>query len=173
MIIYLLICGLLMNCISSQYVKQKAETLLTQPYQPLPDIIHNIFPQINVLIPDYFLLICLCLIIYNIDSLVEFNRNLLSLAICTIIRSFSVFFTIMPTCMPKPTTKKNFYTRYFLSTHDLMFSGHSLFFIAIGNMLNNIFISIIGPLLLVISRQHYTIDICGSGLIYYYIWSKI
>ena len=37
----------------------------------------------------------------------------------------------------------------------------------------DILIAIIGPLLLVISRQHYTIDICGSGLIYYYIWSKI
>ena len=75
--------------------------------------------------------------------------------------------------MPKPDQNQNLYTQFFVSTHDLMFSGHSLFFIAIGSMLNNFFIQIIGPFLLVISRQHYTIDVCVSGLIYYYIYSKI
>ena len=50
---------------------------------------------------------------------------------------------------------------------DLMFSGHSLFFIASGNMLNNNYIKILGPFLLVVARYHYTIDVCVSGLVYF------
>ena len=65
------------------------------------------------------------------------------------------------------------YEEMFLSTHDLMFSGHSLFFIGIGNMLNNNFIKISGPLLLVVSRQHYTIDVCVSGLVYFDVFQYI
>ena len=75
--------------------------------------------------------------------------------------------------MPKPIPNSSIYTKIFVSTHDLMFSGHSLFFIPIGNMLNNFFIQIAGPFLLIISRQHYTIDVCVSGLIFSYIYSKI
>ena len=56
--------------------------------------------------------------------------------------------------MPKPIKTGNIYTKLFLSTHDLMFSGHSLFFISIGNMLNSHFIKVFGPFLLVIARQH-------------------
>jgi len=75
--------------------------------------------------------------------------------------------------MSKPKENKSIYESFFLSTHDLMFSGHSLFFIGIGNMLNIFLINYIGPFLLIISRQHYTIDVIVSGLVYYYIYSKI
>ena len=168
-----LILGFFFNSISSVYVRKRAELLLQNPYSPLPDLIHNNFPKIYKLTPDYFLLLCLSLAIFNYSSLINIEKNTLCVGICLIIRSFSVLLTIMPTCMPKPDQNQNLYTQFFVSTHDLMFSGHSLFFIAIGSMLNNFFIQIIGPFLLVISRQHYTIDVCVSGLIYYYIYSKI
>lgn len=168
-----LFIGFFLNSISSVCVRKRAERLLIHPYLPLPDLIHSYFPKINTFIPDYFLSWCISVSIYYYYSLINIEKNMLCVGICTIIRSFSVFFTIMPTCMPKPTINSNGYTRLFVSTHDLMFSGHSLFFIAIGNMLNNVYIQIIGPFLLIISRQHYTIDVCVSGLIYFYIYSKL
>ena len=169
----LLMIGFCLNAISSVYVRNKAESMLMNPYYPLPDLIHSIFPKINTLTPDYFLLLSITVSVFNYFSLVNIEKNILCVGICSIIRSFSVFLTIMPSCMPKPKPNKSIYTRFFLSTHDLVFSGHSLFFIAIGNMLNNFLIQIIGPFLLVISRQHYTIDVLVSGLIYFYIYTKI
>lgn len=167
--------GFFLNAISSGYVQRRAESLLINPYLPLPDIIHSNFPKINTLTPDYFLLFCISASIFNYSSLKDVERNVLCLGLCSIIRSFSVFLTIMPTCMPKPKPRSNpdVYSRFFVSTHDLMFSGHTLFFIAIGNVLDTWYIQIVGPFLLVISRQHYTIDVIASGLVYFYIDTKI
>ena len=170
-----LVVGFILNAISSVYVQKRAESLLINPYHPLPDLIHSNFPKINTLIPDYFLLLCISVSAFHYSSLVNVERNILCLGICSIIRSFSVFLTILPTCMPKPNPNlsTNIYKRFFLSTHDLMFSGHTLFFIAIGNIVNNFYIQIVGPFLLIISRQHYTIDVIVSGLVYFYVYSKI
>ena len=176
MIIYsvlLLLFGMYLNQIASIKLHKKAELLLTNPYKPLPDLIHMYFPKILIMIPDYFLFLCICISIFNYKLLINIETNLLCIGICSIIRSFSVFLTIMPTCMPKPNKIQNIYSKFFLSTHDLMFSGHSLFFIAIGNMLNNLFIKFVGPFLLIISRQHYTIDVCVAYLIYFYIYSNL
>lgn len=167
-----LFIGLILNFISSQKIKIKAELLLEKPYEPLPDIIHLNFPKIDVLIPDYLLIFDLFIIIINYYKLNNIEKNILCIGICTIIRAFSVFFTILPSCMPK-INYDNSYKNMFLSTHDLMFSGHSLFFIGMGQMLNNNIIQIIGPLSLVLARQHYTIDVCVSGLVYFFIYNII
>jgi hypothetical protein len=168
------IIGFFLNKIASLKIRKKAELLLSNPYEPLPDIIHMSFPRINVLTPDIFLFFCIGISIFYNETLVNIEKNLLCTGICTIIRPFSIFITILPTCMPKPNFKKsNSYTTLFLSTHDLMFSGHSLFFIAIGNMLKNSFIKFFGPFLLIIARQHYTIDVCVSGLVYFFVYSNI
>ena len=170
-----LFIGFILNAICSVYVKRRAESLLINPYSPLPDLIQSNFPKINILAPDYFLLLCISITAFNYSSLIDFDKNILCVGICTIIRSFSVFLTILPTCMPKPKSEPNLnlYKRFFLSTHDLMFSGHTLFFIAIGNLLNNFYIQILGPFLLIVCRQHYTIDVIVSGLVYSFIYSKI
>jgi len=176
MYIYILplVIGFCLNIIAAMRIRKKAELLLKNPYTPLPDIIHNNFPKIPLFIPDYFLFICFSIALFNYNSLVNIEKNLLCLGLCTIIRSFSVFLTIMPTCMPEPNhTVEYIYTKLFLSTHDLMFSGHTLFFISIGNMLNSHFIKVFGPFLLIIARQHYTIDVCVSVLVYFFVYSYI
>ena len=162
-----------MNGISAFYVRKRAELLLKNPYTPLPDIIQNTFPKIYMFTPDYFLLTCILYSIIYYKNLIEIEKNILCIGICTIIRSFSVFITLMPTCMPKPQKTNNIYKKIFLSTHDLMFSGHTLFFIGIGNMLDNFYIKYTGPLLLIIARQHYTIDILVSFLVYYHIYYNL
>lgn len=153
------------NIIAAHYTKKKAEISLPNPYSPLPDIIHSTFPPIPTLSPDYFLLCCICFALHNYKYLVDIQIHSLCTGACLLIRSVSVCLTITPTCMPKSLTS-NTYSKLFVSTHDLMFSGHSLVFIAIGYVLNNIFVQLLGPLLLVISRQHYTIDVCVSALVY-------
>jgi hypothetical protein len=180
-----LLVGTFLNIISSAKVSERAEHLLINPYSPLPDIIHSNIPPIPVVIPDYFLFISICIGLFNYKYLINFEKNLVCIELCSIIRSFSIWFTIMPTCMPQPVSnsidnikKLNkigkltyLYKKCFHSTHDLMFSGHTLFFIFIGNILNNNFIKVVGPCLLVISRQHYTIDVCVAGLVYSFIYS--
>jgi len=168
-----LFLGFVMNIMSSIYVRNRAEKLLKDPYIPLPDIIHDTFPKIPILIPDYFLLFCFCLSIFHHSSLIHIEKNILCIGICTIMRSFSVIMTTMPTCMPIPKKTENIYIKLFHSPHDLMFSGHSLFFIAFANMMNLYFVKIVGPLLLIISRQHYTIDIFGSHLVYYFVYTNL
>lgn len=164
-----LIIGIYLNAISSEYVKQRAIKLLKNPYTPLPDIIHYYTPHINLIIPDIFLLCSTMFALYNYKTLINVKKILLCLGICTICRAITLNLTIMPTCMSesKDKDKDNFYSRYFHSTHDLMFSGHTLFFIAISDLLSIMPIKIIGSILLIMSRQHYTIDVLVSWLVYY------
>jgi|APSaa5957512535_1039671.scaffolds.fasta_scaffold40404_4 hypothetical protein len=169
-----LIIGFFSNAVSAFRVKKRAESRLINPYIPLPDLVHDYFPNIPLLIPDYFLLFCTSLAIIYYNSLLEIEKNLLCIGLCAIIRSFSVFLTILPTCVPKPNEEsKSLYATLFLSTHDLMFSGHSLLFIGIGKMLNSFFIQVVGPLFLVLARQHYTIDVCVSGLVYFFVFQHL
>ena len=144
LIIALICIGFILNLISSHYVHKNAMELLKEPYVPLPDIVHRNLPKINLCVPDFFLVFCIFVAIFYYSSLVNVNKNLLCIGICLIIRSVSMFFTIMPTCVPESNNSdKSFYEKCFHTDHDLMFSGHTLFFIAIGNMLNNIFIKLI------------------------------
>ena len=166
--------GLLLNIISSVKVKKRAELLLVQPYTPLPDLIHDIFPKIPTISPDYLLNYFLIKSILYYNYLTDIEKNILCVGICLMIRSCSVFLTILPTCMPRPITPPStIYSKLFLSTHDLMFSGHAIIFIGIGQIWNNITIQVVGPLLLVLARQHYTIDVCVSGLVYYCIFKQL
>jgi len=55
-----------------------------------------------------------------------------------------------------------------------MFSGrHSIIFIGIGNIINSKIVIILGPFLSICSRQHYTIDVCVSGLMYYTVYTLL
>ena len=73
--------------------------------------------------------------------------------------------------MPKPK-KVSLYDDLFLSTHDLMFSGHTCFFIFMSKIINEPIGYIIGyilPISLIMSKVHYSIDVFVSMFIYNYI----
>ena len=80
--------------------------------------------------------------------------------------------------MPKPRNNTNYYSQIFTSTHDLMYSGHTILFIFLGKIVeedyySNIFLYLSGkviqfifPISLILSRQHYTNDIVVSIIVY-------
>jgi len=73
--------------------------------------------------------------------------------------------------MKKLNQNGSFYSKLFLSTHDLMFSGHTCFFIFFGKIINGYigcFIQYFLPIVLIMSRQHYSIDIMVSFFVYNY-----
>ena len=168
-----LIFGFYLNYLSIPVVRKRAEKRISNPYSPLPDMIHDLIPPIPFLSPDYF--ICFSLFLSLLYKLNNIEKNVLCMGICSIIRSLFIMLTIMPTCSPKKTEieSSSLYDVYVLSTHDLMFSGHSIIFIGIGNIINSKIVIILGPLLSVCSRQHYTIDVCVSGLMYYTVYTLL
>ena len=44
--------------------------------------------------------------------------------------------TILPSCMTSSKTNQSIYSKLFLSTHDLIFSGHTCFFLFFGKIIN-------------------------------------
>ena len=181
----LLICvGL--NIISAVRCKHNAELYLEHPYKPVYDILHANTTKLTLHIPDYLLgLSCLCNVIkYVINSNVFFNvtfhKNINVLIYSLFFRSITTPLTIMPTCMPiKKKSSVGLYSKLFVSTHDLIYSGHTIVFIFFGKLLeeeysqNIIFftmgniIQYIFPVTLILARQHYTIDVVVSFLVYH------
>jgi len=156
-------------------IKEKAELRLKNPYEPLPDIIHDNIPVINFYMPDKFILLLIILVIINIYSLNDLYKNFICMLICLIIRAFVIRFTILPSCIPLNiiNKKQSFYDKMFLSSHDLMFSGHTIYYFFFGNILNLNIIKVIGSFLSIASRQHYTIDVFVAGIIYNYVYLLI
>lgn len=169
-----LLLGISMNICSSYAVYFIAVQAIEDPFTPLPDLLHVYTPKINTYIPDYFLglSILYALLFYN-NEYHNIEENLWTFANCVMLRSFSVFLTIKPTCMPEnKKLYQSYYSSLFHTTHDLMFSGHTLCFAFIGYITQTPTVYYIGPTLLVLARQHYTIDAIMAGLVYNYMYQK-
>ena len=177
----LLVTSLILNGIAGIKSHQIAESRIKYPYMPLPDIIHDNLPRINHHIPDYILAVVIGstiikgLISSNFQTELQLGLNPL---ICSLfLRSATVIVTIIPTCTHK-LTHPNIYQKICTSTHDLIFSGHTLLFIFFGKLIeenDNPFFYITGkmiqfilPISLIMSRQHYTIDVIISMIVYHF-----
>ena len=163
--------GTFVNLVSAAFTQHIAIGLLEEPYKPLPDIVHICTPKINSFMPDYFLGSSALYALTYYNDLKDIEKNLSVFVVCLYIRSITMFLTIMPTCMPySATIKQSYYSSLFHTSHDLMFSGHSLCFFFLGNITNAPIVNYVGPFLLVVARQHYTIDVLVSALIYNYVY---
>ena len=150
---------LCLNELASIYATKKAKK--NKIFQILPDIIHEHIPKIRSEIPDVLLFFCAAATLWiplkNIESL------LWSLSV----RPIFVCATILPTCVQDSNL---FY--FSQKTNDLLFSGHTCFFMFFGDQYNSVilklFIKYCLPFTLVIARQHYTVDILVSMFVYNY-----
>lgn len=166
-----LVIGTIINLVSAMWTQIAVIRLMSGPYDALPDLIHLTTPAIDTFIPDYFLGASTLYAITCYDNLENVEKNLTVLVICIYLRSITMFLTMMPTCMPeRDPTQGSFYGSLFHTTHDLMFSGHSLCFFYIGSITNTPVIYFVGPFLLIVARQHYTIDVLVSALVYNYVY---
>jgi len=182
MFIYLLLC-IVLNYIAAKRVKKIAENRLDYPYKPLPDIVHDCeyLPEINTHIPDYILGITgVITIIKYIYLPSDVYLNFQTLIYSLLLRSISTSLTVIPTCLSRPVSK-NIYSELFTSTHDLIFSGHTIVFIFLGRILNegteNIYLYILSllvqiclPFTLILARQHYSFDVLYSMIVYNFFY---
>tara|TARA_Y100000591_G_C21823585_1_gene695155 strand:+ start:471 stop:1025 length:555 start_codon:yes stop_codon:yes gene_type:complete len=156
-----------LNHIASKFAYKRS--LLIED-KPLPDLLHDLFPIINRFTPDY--LILLCFFIYFLLR-IEFNSSEVIKLYCSLsLRPFFVCMTTFPTSQHIKEEKKSLYAKLFLSSHDLMFSGHTCIFFFFGNVINGILgntIKYLFPFTLIAGRQHYTIDVVVAMLVYGYI----
>ena len=159
-------------CVS--YTTERAEKYLTIPYSPLPDILQETLPTIDIKTPDKLLFLSVSYTVSNVlwnQKYAIVNDEIVSLLCIFTIRPLFCCLTILPSCMPKQK-KVSLYDDLFLSTHDLMFSGHTCFFIFMSKIINEPIGYIIGyilPISLIMSKVHYSIDVFVSMFIYNYI----
>tara|TARA_B100000575_G_C22786555_1_gene465644 strand:- start:70 stop:600 length:531 start_codon:yes stop_codon:yes gene_type:complete len=155
------------NKLASIYAHEKS-LLIKEPYKALPDILHNILPVIHVNIPDYLLLLLFLQFMFTYTGEYNYEPLLYSL----LLRPLFVISTTLPTCMKCIDHKElSYYNQLFVSSHDLIYSGHTLFFLFFGKSYGgNIGLTIqyIMPISLISSRQHYTIDVLVSFIVYNY-----
>ena len=170
--ILLLIC---LNRLAANYTKNQAEKYLDNAYSPLPDIIQENFPNLDIKTPDKLLFVMIfytiITVLWNRDFILLNNQLFILLSTFTI-RPFFCCLTILPACMPKPEGERSLYDTLCLSTHDLMFSGHTCLFIFMGKIINGYTGYIIGyilPFTLIMSKIHYSIDVFVSMFVYNYI----
>lgn len=180
--------GIGCNHFSSVNCKKNAETYLEHPYNPVYDIIHIHTQPISLHSPDYLLILASCAalfkcyLIYHVQLLRFLENEINILSCCLLLRSITTQLTIVPTCMPLPNKKTpSKYSTLFVSTHDLMYSGHTILFIFFGKILeyNSSYtwlymypakiIQYIFPISCILSRQHYTIDVVISMIVYNYV----
>ena len=164
MVLFYFMWGLIvvyLNFISAKFATKRSKLLHDIP---LPDLLHDTFPKIHKHVPDYLLLFCASLMIYYRPNLKEALRLLCSLSL----RPIFICLTTFPTCFQEAENEENtsFYSKLFLSKHDLMFSGHTCCFLFFGHTINSICIKYLFPLTLIASRQHYTIDVIVAMLVY-------
>ena len=170
------------NSLSSYYCKYKAESIMKNPYYSLPDIIQDNIKETNINLPDYllgfvFLLTLIKLYFYNCN-IYNLYLNLYGLNLSLLLRTITISITILPSCMTIEfyNSKKNIYQKLFNSSHDLIFSGHTLVFIFLSKLIidnSNSFLFYIGniiqylfPITLITSRQHYSIDVLIAMIVY-------
>ena len=140
MILYLpwILVIIYLNKLAANYTKDRAEKYFDNAYLPLPDIIQENLPNLDIKTPDKLLFITIfytiIFVILNKNYKIV-NEQLFILLFTFSIRPFFCCLTILPACMPKQEDKISLYDKFFLSTHDLMFSGHTCFFIFMGKII--------------------------------------
>lgn len=180
---YSLVCltilgSLLVNTVGARIARLTAHRRLLKPYEPLPDIVHRAFPPfLPVHLPDFLIAFGTLIVSLNWRSTDANLQCLLACSIALWARSVTIVLTTLPSPVPRRTVPfaDNPYTYLFCSSHDLVFSGHTVVMNTIGSLIWNIdwrdsrvltlcqlcalMFRFVFPFSLAVVRQHYTIDV--------------
>ena len=162
--------------------RETAETHLSRPYHPVYDVLHENTPRLPLYTPDYLILFSLlalvakCYVLDDPEFLYRAHDAGHTLSCALILRGLLARATIIPTCMPPPAKNRGMYARTFVSTHDLMYSGHTLVFLFLGRLIEEgpydepisimtgLVVGYVFPISLILARQHYTMDVVVAFL---------
>ena len=150
---------------------------------PLRDVVHELLTTpLPLWLPD--LLICLCIAVTVLHGLWPSEALVRRAALCFLARAVTVSVTSLPPCAP-PAVSKELVEHWALrvlfwpSAFDLMYSGHTLAFLAFSDLWaaqapNTAQWAALErcarwwfPFTLVWARQHYTVDVLVSYLVFY------
>ena len=158
-----------LNHLASNFAANRAKRI---PDQPLPDILHDVCPAWDNHIPDYLLFVCIVYAMLggSYPSTVDWY-NLLT---CLTWRPVFICLTTFPTCYASGVEhdEGSLYGRLFLRKHDLMFSGHTCWFVFIGRLIGGVtggMVQFLFPFSLVCARYHYTLDIIVAMMVYEFV----
>ena len=162
-------CILITNKLAS-IIGTNRSKLMQEPFTPLPDIFHDILPITNVNVPDYLLVMTVIYLFFYGYNVEEYNP--LPCIQSLLLRPFFVVSTTLPSCLKDTKNdESSYYNKMFVSSHDLMYSGHTIVFLSLGEIIGGSAGYIIQygfPITLISSRQHYTIDVFVSFIVYHY-----
>lgn len=119
----------------------------------LSDIVHRNIPPVPVWVPDA-LLLCTAAI-FAVDSPDDRHYRLAALGLALGARAVTIHLTLLPSPVP---------TDAYCHGWDLWVSGHTLAFCAFFPSTPSL--SVLGSFSLIVSRQHYTIDVVGAAMLY-------
>lgn len=160
------------NVLAHTFARHRAEAVMVEPYTPLPDLVHEIIPKIPKYSPDYAMALVILYSLYS-QIYIELERNFYTYIVTMLIRPIFMCVTTLPASLPKPGNDQSYYSMIFVSTHDMMFSGHTCMFIFFGKITGGYLgkiIEIIFPLFSIASRQHYTIDVLTAHAVFNLIY---
>ncbi len=169
---------------SAKKCQALAVKYLEKPYTPLYDVVHHNTHAINFHFPDYLLAVSfVAAVVKNLILPVDYSvidKYSECLLHSFFLRAVMLQLTILPACREKQPHPKERSQVWFLldSTHDLMYSGHTTWFIFFGHLIidEHIGLHVLGlimqyvfPIFLILARQHYTIDVIVSMLVFYWM----
>jgi len=160
------------NCIAAWIARDRATRLLARPFEALPDLLQHHLPRLTTHTPDYVLLACLCVVASHYYAVEE--RHVKALLQTLSLRPIFVVCTTLPSCMTEQRhASSSIYSKLFLSSHDLMFSGHTAIFqfcgVVLGGPLGQVMRYLL-PFVLVAGRQHYTMDVLVAIAIFHAVF---
>lgn len=190
------------NACGSRICIWRCRRLLKKPFERLPDIGHDYLPRIPhytpdiLMVPLFLLTVVVCALLVDVESccLLLIMHGLLSAGrgLCSCMTSF-------PSCMPDTLSpswqnsgKGSFmrvYDSLLHTPHDLMYSGHTIVFLVCSLAWQHYIpvqnsaillmcrwcshsLAVVGPVSLVASHQHYTMDVIVSILMTSFLLSS-
>ena len=143
---------------SIRIANSRAPALLGSHNQPLPDLLHVALPRCPIWVPDAILALLALYALLDTDAQTRIlhAKPLQALTLAFAGRALTIHLTVLPTPVPRGA---------YCYGYDLWVSGHTLVFAALASASPTV--ATIGACTLVMSRQHYSIDVFGAALLYH------